>query len=233
VEKTTQKELDSYFEIECKMKNQDRVIFETYERKNELESLIYNNKEKLGSSYKNFVKPEDVQNLLTILETANTWLYEEGQNSSKGMYVEKIDSLRPHFEPIARRYQQAEELKESYYLAQLALDQLTNQLRSTDAKHSHITVEERTAGAEEIEKLKQVFANSQKLQATIAGWENPVTSAHEVNNHVKELESKIKKIMGKPVPPPPAPPAPPAPPKEDKPNPANPAGSANGAGDKM
>jgi molecular chaperone DnaK (HSP70) len=90
------------------MKNQDKVIYETYERKNELESLIYNNKEKLGSSYKNFVKPEDVPNLLAILERANTWLYDEGQNSSRGMYVEKIEELKPHFEPIARRYQLAE-----------------------------------------------------------------------------------------------------------------------------
>jgi heat shock protein 4 len=76
VEKTTQKELETYFEIECKMKNQDKVIFETYERKNELESLIYNNKEKVGSTYKNFVKPEDVPNLLALLERANTWLYD-------------------------------------------------------------------------------------------------------------------------------------------------------------
>ena len=187
MEKNTQKELEHYFEVESKMKNQDKIIFETYERKNELESLIYNNKEKLGSSFKNFVKPEDVPNLLAILEQANIWLYDEGQSSSRGMYIEKIDSLRPHFEPIARRYQQSEELRESYYLAQLAFDQLVNQLKSTDPKHSHITVEERAVGAEEIEKVKQIFANSQKLQSTIAGWENPVTSAHEVNTHVKEL----------------------------------------------
>lgn len=105
------------------------------------------------------------------------------------MYIEKIDELRPFFEPIARRYQLAEELKESYYLAQLAFDQQTALLKSTDPKYSHITSEERAAGAEEIEKLKQVFANSQKLQSTLSGWDNPVTSSHEVNTQVKDLEA--------------------------------------------
>ena len=189
MEKTTQKELDAYFEVESKMKNQDRVIFETYERKNELESLIYNSKEKLSSSYKPFVKPEDVPALLAHLERVNTWLYDEGQNSSRGMYVEKIDELKPHFDPIARRYQQAEDLKESYYRAQLAFDQLLTSLKATDPKLSHITAEERAGGVDEIEKVKQIFANSQKLQSTISGWENPVTSSHEVNNHIKELEA--------------------------------------------
>jgi predicted Zn-dependent protease len=94
------------------------------------------------------------------------------------MYVEKIDELKPHFEPIARKYQQAEELKESYYRAQLATDQYANLLKSTDPKHSHINSEERAVGVQEIEKVKQIFATSQKLQSTVPGWENPVTSAH-------------------------------------------------------
>ena len=34
------------------MLNQDRIILETYERKNELESLIYNWKEKTNGSHK-------------------------------------------------------------------------------------------------------------------------------------------------------------------------------------
>lgn len=90
------------------MKNQDKLIFETYERKNELESLIYNNKEKLSTTYKPFVNPADVPKLLEILENANNWLYDQGQNASRGQYVEKIDQLKPHFEPIARRHHTAE-----------------------------------------------------------------------------------------------------------------------------
>jgi hypothetical protein len=64
------------------------------------------------------------------------------------MYIEKMDELKPHFEPIARRYQHSEELKESYFRAQQALDQQLGALKSTDPKHSHITNEERAAGAE-------------------------------------------------------------------------------------
>ena len=42
------------------MVNQDRHLLETYERKNELESLIYNSKEKLNSVYRDFVQAEKI-----------------------------------------------------------------------------------------------------------------------------------------------------------------------------
>ena len=37
--------------------NQDKLIIETYEKKNELESTIYNWKEKLTSSHQEYAKP--------------------------------------------------------------------------------------------------------------------------------------------------------------------------------
>jgi heat shock protein 4 len=40
------------------MMNQDRLIIETYEKKNELESLIYSWRERLTGSHKDYAKPE-------------------------------------------------------------------------------------------------------------------------------------------------------------------------------
>lgn len=40
------------------MCNQDRILLETYEKKNELESLAYNWKERLNGSHKAYVRPE-------------------------------------------------------------------------------------------------------------------------------------------------------------------------------
>jgi hypothetical protein len=45
--------------------------------------------------------------------------------------------------------------------------------------------------------------NSENLQKTVARWENPVVTAHEISKHVNDLNEKVKKIMSKPVPAPP------------------------------
>lgn len=85
--------------------------------------------------------------------------------------------------------------------------------------------------------MRTLLANSQQLQSTIPGWENPVTSAFEVNKHISELGEvidqliqKVKKTMNRPVPPPP----PKEEKKEDKAAAAGATGPAAGpAGEKM
>lgn len=49
------------------MLNQDRIIIETYERKNELESMIYSWKEKITGKYQEYTKPEDVNPIFNFL----------------------------------------------------------------------------------------------------------------------------------------------------------------------
>lgn len=60
------------------MLNQDRLIVETYERKNELESLSNVWKDKINSNYKDFTRPEDIPKIIKFLEEQNEWLYGEG-----------------------------------------------------------------------------------------------------------------------------------------------------------
>jgi len=48
----TPKDIEAFFTLESTMLNQDHLIIETYERKNELESMIYTWKEKINTSHK-------------------------------------------------------------------------------------------------------------------------------------------------------------------------------------
>lgn len=56
---------------------------------------------------------------------------------------------------------------------------------------------------------------SDEKQRAKAKWEDLVITPQQVKDQAREVNDKVKKIMGKPAPPPPAPPAPPAPPKEE------------------
>jgi hypothetical protein len=50
------------------MLNQDKLIIETYEKKNELESIIYNFKEKLTGVYSEYAKQDELNELVKYLE---------------------------------------------------------------------------------------------------------------------------------------------------------------------
>ena len=57
------------------MANQDRLILETYERKNQLESLLYSCKEKVTGNYAAFCVPGEADKIVKIIEAEHEWLY--------------------------------------------------------------------------------------------------------------------------------------------------------------
>lgn len=99
-----EKEIHDMFSIESTMVNQDRIITETYERKNELESMVYTWKEKLVGSHQAYVKPEQIPEILAFLEQMGNWLYDEGASANRGTYIEKIDETHKKVGAIQKRY---------------------------------------------------------------------------------------------------------------------------------
>lgn len=68
------------------MLNKDRIILETYEKKNELESMIYKWKENLANSHKEYTKADTIPEILTLLDQNSEWLENEGLHSTRGAY---------------------------------------------------------------------------------------------------------------------------------------------------
>lgn len=86
------------------MLNQDRLIIETYERKNELESMIYNWKEKINGSHKEFAKNDEVTEILQFLHDQSEWLYMDGQHANRGVYNERINAIKNKIAAVVKRY---------------------------------------------------------------------------------------------------------------------------------
>jgi len=49
------------------MLNNDKLILETYEKKNELESLAYKWKDNLTGAYQPFAKPDQIPEIIKLL----------------------------------------------------------------------------------------------------------------------------------------------------------------------
>lgn len=106
----TEKEINQLFDEECQMANQDRITHETYHKKNELESYIYEMRAKLGDKYESYVQPQIKTNLLAELEKAENWLYAEGAKTTKSAYAARLDELKKIGDPISNRFKESEAL---------------------------------------------------------------------------------------------------------------------------
>lgn len=95
---------DQMTERENQMIMEDKLVADTEHQKNELESFIYELKEKIHGVYSDFASEDEKSKLQAKLETIEDWLYDEGEDATKAVYVSKIEEIRSVAGPIIQRY---------------------------------------------------------------------------------------------------------------------------------
>ncbi|KAK7415628.1 adenyl-nucleotide exchange factor sse1 [Neonectria punicea] len=91
-------------EKESAMVMEDKLVADTEEKKNELEAYIYDLRAKLDEQYSEFASDEEKTSIKAKLEVTEDWLYDEGDDTTKGVYVAKIDEIRAMAGPIVQRH---------------------------------------------------------------------------------------------------------------------------------
>jgi len=91
-------------EKENQMFMEDKLVQDTEHQKNELESFIYELKEKIIGIYAEFCNDDEKAKVNAKLETIEDWLYDEGDDTTKAVYVSKIEEIRSVAGPIIQRY---------------------------------------------------------------------------------------------------------------------------------
>jgi heat shock 70kDa protein 4 len=112
---------DSFAEKEIAMFMEDKLVADTEDKKNELESYIYEMRGKIDEQYSEFASEDEKQKLKDKLEKVEVsrrlvpteeqvltspqdWLYDEGDDATKAVYVAKMDEVRFVAGPIVQRY---------------------------------------------------------------------------------------------------------------------------------
>jgi len=91
-------------EAESAMIMEDKLVADTEEKKNELETYIYEMRNKIDDQYSEFASEEEKTKLKAKLEASEDWLYDEGEDATKAVYVAKMDEIRAVAGPIVQRY---------------------------------------------------------------------------------------------------------------------------------
>ena len=93
-------------ERENAMYMEDKLVAETDEKKNELEASIYELRDKIDGVYAEFASEDEKEKLKSKLMATEDWLYEEGDDTTKSVYVAKMDDIRFIAGPIIQRYKE-------------------------------------------------------------------------------------------------------------------------------
>ncbi|CAE7028162.1 Heat shock protein Hsp88 [Pyrenophora teres f. teres] len=91
-------------ERENSMIMEDKLVADTENEKNNLESFIYELKDKILDVYAEFASDDEKARLNAKLEAIEEWLYDEGDDASKAQYVSKKEDIRSIAGPIIQRY---------------------------------------------------------------------------------------------------------------------------------
>ncbi|RAK98678.1 Hsp70 chaperone Hsp88 [Aspergillus ibericus CBS 121593] len=158
---------NTWTERENAMYMEDKLIAETDEKKNELESSIYELRDKIDGVYSEFASEEEKDKLRAKLTDTEDWLYEEGEDTTKSIYVAKMDEIRFVAGPIIQRYREKQEAER-----QAQEEEAAKKRAEADAKRK---AEQEAKKAEEDAKKADEKADTEMQDAPAEG-EKPAES---------------------------------------------------------
>lgn len=214
-------EVKAGIELEASMAFEDRMIIETADKRNELETYIYAMRDKLDRELKEFAQQSETDSMKSMLMNAEEWLYDEF-DATKSKYQAKLDELHKIGNVIEKRqYEDANR--------PVALEALTKQIdmcrsfaKNYEEKLAHITEDERDKIRGAVTAAEAWMHDMMNKQGDSAKNADPVLTLDSISQQRKELFNLANPIMIKKAPPPPKPapaPAPadaPEPPKKEE-----------------
>ncbi|KAI5941857.1 heat shock 70 kDa protein 4L [Manis javanica] len=195
--------LNSYIENEGKMIMQDKLEKERNDAKNAVEEYVYDFRDKLGTVYEKFITQEDLNKLSAILEDTENWLYEEGEDQPKQIYVDKLQELKKYGQPIQMRYMEHEErpkaLNDLGKKIQLVM-KVIEAHRIKDERYDHLDPAEMEKVEKYISEAMNWLNSKMNAQNKLSLTRDPVVKVSEIVAKSKELDDFCNPIIYKPKP---------------------------------
>ncbi|KFO80071.1 heat shock 70 kDa protein 4L isoform X2 [Cuculus canorus] len=195
--------VNCYIENEGKMTMQDKLEKERNDAKNAVEEYVYDFRDKLCGVFEKFITGEDSNKLTLMLEDTENWLYEDGEDQPKQVYMDKLQELRKFGQPIQERYMEHEErpkvLNELGKKIQLLM-KAVEAYKNKDEKYDHLDPAEMEKVEKYINEAMNWLNSKMNAQNKLSLTQDPVVKVAEILAKSKELDSFCNPIIYKPKP---------------------------------
>ncbi|KAE8772619.1 Heat shock 70 kDa protein 4L [Hordeum vulgare] len=193
-------ELEKAVEKEYEMALQDRVMEETKEKKNAVEAYVYDMRNKLYEKYSDYVTSEDKEALMAKLQEVEDWLYEDGEDETKGVYVAKLEELKKVGGPIEARYREWEERGPAIEQLSYCIHSFREAALSSDTKFDHIDILEKQKVVNECSGSETWLLEKKQQQDALPKHADPALLVSDLKKKAEALDRFCKTIMTKPKP---------------------------------
>ena len=202
------KEMMDAQEAEANMAHSDRLVQETSDAMNELESYVYAMRDAIGTRYSKYATEEEASSISAKLTATEDWLYDEGAEATKAVYVAKLDELKADVASIIAREREADERPEAFKALEAALAKYGAFVASTEEEYAHIEQEQKDKVSAECSAAQAWMAELQAKLDGMAPTADPPFKAAEVTAKAAELSASCEPILRTPKPLPKVEPAP-------------------------
>ncbi|XP_078438693.1 heat shock 70 kDa protein 14-like [Wolffia australiana] len=209
-------ELQKAVEKEFEMALQDKVMEETKDRKNAVEAYVYEMRNKLSDKYEDFVTPSEREAFSAKLQEVEDWLYDEGEDETKGVYIAKLEELKKQGSPIEERYRESQDRGPAIDQLVYCINSYREAALSSDPKFDHIELADKQKVVNECGQAEAWLAEKRRQQESLPKSATPILLSADLKRKAEALDRLCKPIMTKPrpapakaqTPPPPSPPQP-------------------------
>ena len=186
------------FELESEMALQAKIQEDTADAKNAVESYVYDLRNQMYDALANFVHPDKKADISAALEAAEDWLYDEGEDEKKSVYVAKLKEIEALGEPIKARAREAE----ARPAASSALKQLCNDTmaKASSPDVAHIPEEDIQKVIGECQSALNWLVEKEQLQEATQPYEDPVLLSQEISKRGETVSIFCTPILSKPKP---------------------------------
>ncbi|OBS65200.1 hypothetical protein A6R68_06253 [Neotoma lepida] len=178
-----------------KMIMQDKLEKERNDAKNAVEEYVYEMRDKLSGEYEKFVSEDDRNSFTLKLEDTENWLYEDGEDQPKQVYVDKLAELKNLGQPIKTRFQESEERPKLF-------EELGKQIQQymKEDQYEHLDAADMTKVEKSTNEAMEWMNSKLNLQNKQSLTVDPVVKTKEIEAKIKELTSICSPIISKPKP---------------------------------
>ncbi|KAL2094637.1 hypothetical protein ACEWY4_009356 [Coilia grayii] len=195
--------LNAFVENEGKMIMQDKLEKERNDAKNFVEEYVYDMRDRLHGALEKFVTEEERDSFTLKLEDTENWLYEDGEDQQKQVYIDKLAELKKVGQPIMERYQESEERPKAFEKLGKLLQQymkIVEQYKMKEEKYDHLEEADISKVDKKVNETMIWMNSKMNQQSKQSLTQKPVVTVKEIEAKTKELLDICSPIVTKPKP---------------------------------
>jgi molecular chaperone DnaK (HSP70) len=179
--------------------------------KNAYEEYILDLRRQLGDELEPFVKEKDADKLRDLLEKAEDWLYDDGENCEKQVYLDKLYDMKKQGTPIITRkieFETRPKVLEQFGARIQHFAKVLDMYAQKAVEYDHIPEDDMKRVKSAVDEKRKWFDDACNKLGRISKYDDPPILVSAISEQTRFLDSTCNAVVNKPKPkvtPPPIP----------------------------